>query len=229
MRLFILGARAESSLPRNAWIQLAHLFPNQRIHLIFIGPESMLNRDDEFPLPPRTPTNPWGAVVEDRVWPTMKISTIVDYYHTIHKTGYFYPYDPYFDCFVMFHPGLGHPASSHEWEETLPMLLETKAPIIVTGYTQEDMERDINWVNKTAAGEFDVLMEPGENKFRSLRWDLNDMDPQDISAGNWGVWAFRGKRLVLLLAITVVSNADSGPLQIRDDPQAYGAIAQHLF
>ncbi|KAL2271655.1 hypothetical protein VTJ83DRAFT_1026 [Remersonia thermophila] len=194
VRLFILGARAESSLPRNAWIQLAHLFPRARIHLIFIGPESMMNRDDEFPLPPRTPSNPWGAIVEDRVWHSMKISTIVDYYHTIHKTGYFWPYDPYFDCFVMFHPGLGHPASSHEWEETLPMLLETKAPIIVTGYTQEDMERDINWVHKTAAGEFDVLLEPGENRFRSLRWDLNDMDPQDISAGNWGVWAFRGKR-----------------------------------
>ncbi|KAH6636580.1 zinc-finger of mitochondrial splicing suppressor 51-domain-containing protein [Chaetomium tenue] len=194
VRLFILGARAESSLPRDVWVQLAHLFPLSRIHLIFIGPESMMNRDDEFPLPPRTPTNPFGAIVEDRVWPTMKISTIVDYYHTIHKTGHFYPYDPYFDCFVMFHPGLGHPASSHEWEETLPMLLETKAPIIVTGYTQADMERDIDFVNKTAAGEFDVLMEPGHNKFSSLRWDLNDLDPQDISAGNWGVWAFRGKR-----------------------------------
>jgi splicing suppressor protein 51 len=199
VRLFILGARAESSLPRDVWVQLAHLFPHSRIHLIFIGPESMTNRDDEFPLPPRTPTNPFGAVVEDRVWPTMKISTIVDYYHTLHKAGHFYPYDPYFDCFVMFHPGLGHPASSHEWEETIPLLLETKAPIIVTGYTQADMERDIDWVNKTAAGEFDVLMEPGENRFRSLRWDLNDMDPQDVSAGNWGVWAFRGKRYVLLL------------------------------
>ncbi|KAL2259968.1 hypothetical protein VTK26DRAFT_6180 [Humicola hyalothermophila] len=194
VRLFILGARAESSLPRDVWVQLAHLFPRSRLHLIFIGPESMTNRDDEFPLPPRTASNPFGAIVEDRVWPTMKISTIVDYYHTIHKTGYFYPYDPYFDCFVMFHPGLGHPASSHQWEESLPMLLETKAPIIVTGYTQEDMERDINWVHKTASGEFDVLLEPGENRFRSLRWDLNDLDPQDISAGNWGVWAFRGKR-----------------------------------
>jgi splicing suppressor protein 51 len=194
VRIFILGARAESSLPRDAWVQLAHLFPRSRIHLIFIGPESMLNRDDEFPLPPRTPSNPFGTIVEDRVWPTMKISTIVDYYHTIHRTGYFYPYDPYFDCFVLFHPGLGHPASSHEWEETLPMLLETKAPIIVTGYTQADMQRDIDWVNKTASGEFDVLLEPGENRFRSLRWDLNDLDPQDVSAGNWGVWAFRGKR-----------------------------------
>jgi splicing suppressor protein 51 len=157
----------------------------------------MTNRDDEFPLPPRTPSNPFGAVVEDRVWPTMKISTIVDYYHTIHKTGHFAPYDPYFDAFVLFHPGLGHPASSHEWRDTLPLLLETKAPIIATGYTQFDMERDIEWVNKTAAGEFDVLLEPGENAFRSLRWDLNDMDPQDESAGNWGVWAFRGKRYVI--------------------------------
>lgn len=194
VRIFILGARAESSLPRDAWLQLGHLFPRSRLHLVFIGPESMANRDDEFPLPPRTPSNPFGAIVEDRISPTMKISTIVDYYHTIHKTGHYYPYDPYFDCFVLFHPGLGHPASSHEWQETIPLLLETKAPIIVTGYTQFDMERDIDWVNKTAAGEFDMLMEPGENTFRSLRWDMNDLDPQDVSAGNWGVWAFRGKR-----------------------------------
>ncbi|KAI1191626.1 putative mRNA processing protein [Nemania serpens] len=194
VRIFILGARAESSLPRNVWVQLAHLFPRGKFHLVFIGPESMANRDDEFPLPPRTAVNPFGAIVEDRVWPTMKISTIVDYYHTLHRTGYFYPYDPYFDCFVLFHPGLGHPSSSHEWAETVPLLLETKAPIIVTGYTQLDMERDISWVNQTCRGEFDLLMEPGENIFRSLRWDLNDLDPQDISCGNWGVWAFRGKR-----------------------------------
>ncbi|KAI1169956.1 putative mRNA processing protein [Nemania sp. FL0916] len=194
VRIFILGARAESSLPRNAWVQLSHLFPLAKFHLIFIGPESMMNRDDEFPLPPRTASNPFGAIVEDRVWKDLKISTIVDYYHTLHKTGHFQPYDPYFDCFVMFHPGLGHPASSHEWAETIPLLLETKAPILVTGYTQHDMDRDVEWVKKTCKGEFDILMEPGENIFRSLRWDLNDLDPQDITCGNWGSWAFRGKR-----------------------------------
>ncbi|TDZ36378.1 Protein MSS51 [Colletotrichum spinosum] len=194
VRVFCLGARAESSLPRNTWLQLAHLFPESRIHVIFIGPESMANRDDEFPLPPRTAENPFGMVIEDRISHKLKISTIVDYYHTIHKTGYFAPYDPYFDCFCLFHPGLGHPASSHEWAETLPLLLETKIPIIATGYTQFDMERDIEWVRRTAAGEFDMLLQPGENLFRSLRWDLNDLDPQDVSCGNWGVWAFRGKR-----------------------------------
>src|ERR1700712_443724 len=91
VRLFILGARAESSLPREVWIQLSHLFPRVSFHLIFIGPESMSGRDDEFPLPPRTPSNPFGAIVEDRLGSSMKISTIVDYYHTIHKTGHFYP------------------------------------------------------------------------------------------------------------------------------------------
>ncbi|KAI5465593.1 PXA domain-containing protein [Mariannaea sp. PMI_226] len=217
VRLFILGARAESSLPRPAWVQLAHMFPESRLHLIFIGPESMANRDDEFPLPERTPSNPFGAVVEDRVWYKMKISTIVDYYHTIHQTGHFAPYDPYFDCFVLFHPGLGHPASTHEWEQTLPMLLETKVPIISTGYTQFDMERDVEWVKKTSKGEFDILLQPGENTFRSLRWDLNDLDPQDVSCGNWGVWAFRGKRYSTSI-LPAMSAPDAAPVSVPAPP-----------
>ncbi|KAL4801888.1 Oxysterol-binding protein-domain-containing protein [Aspergillus unguis] len=194
VRIFILGARAESSLPRDVWLQLSHIFPRSLIHLIFIGPESMANRDEEFPLPERTSENPFGGIVEDRLGGQMKISTYVDYFHTMYKAQYFQPFDPYLDCVVLFHPGLGHPASSHEWEETLPLLLETKVPIITTGYTQWDMERDINWVREKCAGEFDILLEPGENIFRSLRWDLNDLDPHDVSCGNWGLWAFRGKR-----------------------------------
>lgn len=194
VRLFILGARAESSLPRDVWLQLSHIFPRSLIHLIFIGPESMANRDEEFPLPERTPANPFGGIVEDRLGGQMKITTYVDYFHTMYKANYFQPFDPYLDCVVLFHPGLGHPASSHEWEETIPQLLETKVPIISTGYTQWDMERDINWVHEKCGGEFDLLLEPGENIFRSLRWDLNDLDPHDVSCGNWGLWAFRGKR-----------------------------------
>ncbi|KAJ6185037.1 hypothetical protein N7519_006338 [Penicillium mononematosum] len=171
-----------------------YMYPRALLHLIFIGPESMANRDGEYPLPERTPENPFGGIVEDRLGGQMKITTYVDYFHTMNKAQYFGPFDPYLDCFMLFHPGLGHPASSHEWEETLPQLLETKVPIICTGYTQWDLERDINWVGEKCRGEFDVLLEPGENIFRSLRWDLNDQDPHDVSCGNWGLWAFRGKR-----------------------------------
>jgi len=170
------------------------MFPNVAIHLIFVGPESMANREDEFPLPERTPSNPFGGIVEDRISPFLKVTTFVEYWHTMHTANVFQPFDPYFDAFVLFHPGLGHPASSHEWAETIPKLFETKVPIISTGYTKWDMQRDLQWVNEKMAGEFDVLLEPGENRFRSLRWDLNDLDPVDVSAGNWGVWAFRGKR-----------------------------------
>ena len=35
----------------------------------------------------------------------------------------------------------------------------------------------MDWVRKSVVGEFDMLLEPGENRFRSLRWDLNDLDP----------------------------------------------------
>ncbi|KAL8752784.1 MAG: hypothetical protein Q9199_005501 [Rusavskia elegans] len=205
VRIFILGARAESSLPRPVWVQLEYLFHRCPLHLIFIGPESMTNRDDEFPLPERTATNPFGGIVEDRISNYMKITTFVEYYHTMHKANYFQPFDPYFDCFVLFHPGLGHPASAHEWEETLPQLLETKVPIISTGYTDWDMQRDKKWVEEKMAGEVDLLMEAGENRFRSLRWDLNDLDPGDISCGNWGVWAFRGKRYETTMRDGVIS------------------------
>lgn len=180
-------------------MQLAYLFSRSSIHLVFIGPESMTNRDAEFPLPERTATNPFGAIVEDRISSQMKITTYVEYFHTLHEANLFYPYDPYFDCFMLYHPGLGHPASSHEWAETIPQLLTTKVPIICTGYTEWDMHRDWKWVMEKCAGEVDLLMEPGENRFRSLRWDLNDLDPQDISCGNWGIWAFRGKRYVFPL------------------------------
>lgn len=184
--------------------------------MIFIGPESMATRDD--PLPEPTERNPWGKIIDERFDYKMKISTYVQYYHTLHKAGEFAPYDPYFDCFVMFHPGLGHPASSHEWEETVPLLFETKVPIIITGYTEWDMNRDWKWMCERFGGEFDLLMEPGENKFRSLRWMLNDWDPRDITCANWGVWAFRGKRYVIVewdaLQIVILStNIHAGWMQ----------------
>ncbi|KAF9233935.1 zinc-finger of mitochondrial splicing suppressor 51-domain-containing protein [Melanogaster broomeanus] len=44
MRVFILGARAESSLPPHVWEQLCMLFPSCQFHLYFIGPQVSLPR-----------------------------------------------------------------------------------------------------------------------------------------------------------------------------------------
>ncbi|KAJ9091577.1 hypothetical protein QFC19_009033 [Naganishia cerealis] len=42
IRIFVLGARAESSLPPHVWDQLSHLFPFTRFELFFIGPQAAL-------------------------------------------------------------------------------------------------------------------------------------------------------------------------------------------
>lgn len=48
MRIFILGARAESSLPPHVWEQLCLLFPSAMLHLYFIGPQVSLPKPAEF-------------------------------------------------------------------------------------------------------------------------------------------------------------------------------------
>ncbi|KAJ9118199.1 hypothetical protein QFC22_004103 [Naganishia vaughanmartiniae] len=51
IRLFILGARAESSLPPHVWDQLGHLFPFTRFEVFFVGPQAAL----PAPPPSRNP------------------------------------------------------------------------------------------------------------------------------------------------------------------------------
>ncbi|KAF8558386.1 hypothetical protein OG21DRAFT_1455346 [Imleria badia] len=54
IRIFILGARAESSLPPHVWEQLCMLFPACHFHLYFIGPQVSLPR---MRLGPQTQTS----------------------------------------------------------------------------------------------------------------------------------------------------------------------------
>lgn len=51
VRVFILGARAESSLPPNAWEQLTMLFPAAQLHIFFIGPQVSLPSEEKAPSP----------------------------------------------------------------------------------------------------------------------------------------------------------------------------------
>ncbi|KII88679.1 hypothetical protein PLICRDRAFT_110532 [Plicaturopsis crispa FD-325 SS-3] len=51
VRVFILGARAESSLPPHVWEQLTMLFPAGNLHLFFIGPQVSLPKPPTAPAP----------------------------------------------------------------------------------------------------------------------------------------------------------------------------------
>ena len=274
MRIFILGARAESSLPPHVWEQLCMLFPSAMFHLYFIGPQvslpkpvSELNKGpakkstqgastgepsstskegapeqppaqseaaaepkDEQPvyLPnvyePPTPApivrlkRTRESIQEYGVpsytvpyTPQLTITGMQANYAEVHAQ-FQETFDPYTDCFFMFSPGLGFPsptsinettgepylqvASPTEWGPVLPLLLATKCPIFVTGFSPADVERDVKSLSTApeVAGEFDWVITPGPNAFLSEKWEVADFDPRVMVKTNWGVWGIRGKR-----------------------------------
>ncbi|KAI0281428.1 zinc-finger of mitochondrial splicing suppressor 51-domain-containing protein [Russula aff. rugulosa BPL654] len=271
MRIFILGARAESSLPHHVWEQLTLLFPAALFHLYFIGPQVSL------PKPPATasttassdPTSEAGSqlastssspqeeasapappaksdekkpVYLPNVYepptpapisrhkrtrssierygvpsytvpytPQLTITGMQCDYHEVH-VQFQDTFDPYTDLFFMFSPGFGFPSptstsdvtgepllqieSPTEWGPVLPLLLATKCPIFVTGFSPADVERDIKSMSRApgVAGEFDWVVTPGENGFGSEKWEVADFDPRVMVKTNWGIWGIRGKR-----------------------------------
>ena len=191
MRLFILGARAESQLPGYVWKQLQYLFPTESFEIIFIGPESFFDRDrgeylksnDDFNVPTRV----------IRIDDTLKLLYYTNYFHFYHNMKDFYPYDPFTDCFFIFHPGFASPENRHNWlDETMGNLLDTKCPIFVTGFNKRDISEDLSILNDYFGKDLDSLMEPTENVFGSTKWELNDLNPHEVYQFNKYVAGFRG-------------------------------------
>ncbi|CCK68705.1 Mss51p KNAG_0B02630 [Huiozyma naganishii CBS 8797] len=188
MRLFVLGARAEAQLPGHVWKQLSYLFPEQSFEMVFIGPESYYDRARGQYV--RSPT----PVVE-KVDETLKFIHYTDYFHVLHESQDFFPYDPYFDCFFTFHPGFASPENRDTWlSNTLPALLDTKCAIFTTGFDRDDLMNDVALLNEKFGSEMDILMEPTKNVFGSTKWELNDLNPHEVYQFNMYIAGFRGKR-----------------------------------
>ena len=140
----------------------------------------------------------------------MSITGIQSPYAEVHSQ-FAETYDPYTDCFFLFSPGFGFPSPSGaltesgepvlqissptEWGNTLPLLLQTKCPIFITGFSPVDVERDVRSLSTApgVAGEFDWIITPGENAFSSEKWEVADFDPRVMVKTNWGIWGIRGK------------------------------------
>ncbi|TDL24746.1 hypothetical protein BD410DRAFT_837676 [Rickenella mellea] len=284
-RVFILGARAESSLPAYVWEQLSMVFPSAYVHVHFIGPQVSLPKNvsgqsttesntsessspsttehrasaDPTPVekeeltasrsaetspsaeqdPPSSPDpkpsylpNLYQPPTPAPIQPLKRTRSSLEIYGAPAYTSPFSPqltltgiqstyvalhpqfsetFDPYTDCFFLFSPGFGFPsptgattesgepllqvASPTEWGETLPLLLQTKCPIFVTGFSPADVERDVRSLSTApgVAGEFDWVITPGENAFGSEKWEVADFDPRVMVKTNWGIWGIRGK------------------------------------
>ncbi|KAH8116929.1 zinc-finger of mitochondrial splicing suppressor 51-domain-containing protein [Phellopilus nigrolimitatus] len=276
-RIFILGARAESSLPPHVWEQLSLLFPSVSLHVHFIGPQVSLPKPEDLEKmktkaaqtaasaakpeeeAPSSHSNETASPTSEEVKPAASAeppkptyvpniyqpptpdpipiqkhtrssvsvygapSYTVPYARQISITGIQASYtdvhpalfdslDPYSDVFFLFSPGLGFPSASGaltpagepvlqissptEWGDTLPMLLQSKCSVFVTGFSPADVERDVRALAQAegVAGEFDWVVTPGENAFGSEKWEVADFDPRVMVKTNWGIWGIRGKR-----------------------------------
>lgn len=273
-RIFVLGARAESSLPPGVWEQLSLLFPSVSLHVHFVGPQVSLpelaelkrgeraradagtapstaeetkpeqaSPTSETPAAPASspadtpkqsyvpnvyqPPTPAPIPLQKRTRSSIDVygapSYTVPYTPQFALTGIQAPYasvhpaladslDPYTDVFFLFSPGLGFPSASGAltaagepllqvadpaaWGGTLPLLLQTKCAVFVTGFSPTDVERDVRALATCdgVAGEFDWVVTPGENAFGSEKWEVADFDPRVMVKTNWGIWGIRGKR-----------------------------------
>ncbi|KAB5596529.1 Mss51-mRNA processing-like protein [Ceratobasidium theobromae] len=243
MRIFVIGARAESSLPPHVWEQLTHLFPNTQFHIYMIGPQVSLPAVAIPPPPPKPdPTSTLPSADSDSqqpilfqppilpqitpVGPTKIRDSAIDYgvpsstssvsaqltitslrtpYADVHPQ-FEGTFDPYTDVFFAFCPGFGFPSPTSpselqisapgEWGRTVPLILQTKCALFVTGFSPTDVERDVRSLDgvEGVAGEFDWIVTPGENPFGSEKWEVADFDPRVMVKTNWGVWGIRGKR-----------------------------------
>lgn len=115
------------------------------------------------------------------------------------------PHSALSDVFFSFSPGFGFPDEADpskpqaltNWNKTLSQVLSTKAPLFCTGFSPADVERDVLALDalqsQGSQGEFDWILTPGENIFRSDKWEILEADPRVAAKANWGVWGIRGR------------------------------------
>ncbi|PKI84718.1 translational activator for mitochondrial COX1 [Malassezia vespertilionis] len=113
VRIFVVGARAEATLPPDVWNQLAYIFPKVRVEIYLIGPE--------VAIPGKTEPSPWNlSMYQNRdtyfACPSRSIAVSAGVGLTALQTTYekihtfFEPFDPYTDVFFAFSPGFGFPS-----------------------------------------------------------------------------------------------------------------------
>ncbi|KAI3626108.1 hypothetical protein CBS9595_001469 [Malassezia furfur] len=113
VRIFVVGARAEATLPPEVWRQIEYNFPKVPIHVVMIGPEA--------PIQPKNAPSPWNSPsYKERavnfpfparsiaVSPGLTLTAIQATYERVHP--YLEPFDPYTDVFFAFAPGFGFPS-----------------------------------------------------------------------------------------------------------------------
>ena len=119
----ILGARAEALVPMSEWLELCVLTSTNQVQLLMIGPEAEGEaRGLELGGRSITQAAPCSSIFTHS--PLAAAATP--------------------DVFVLYNPGLH--TGKYTWRPTMEAVLATGAPVLLTGYSAQDVASDANWL-----------------------------------------------------------------------------------
>ncbi|CAI5756209.1 unnamed protein product [Candida verbasci] len=191
MRIFIIGASIESMIPGYVWKQFGYLFPNTNFEIHFIGPEAYFDKESKTF---QSTNTPFGKPLIIRFDEQITLHHHTKFFNEIYDMGDLFPFDPYLDSFFLFHPGFKTADQIH-WNKSLKGLLESKCPIYMTGYHEDDINKEIEWLkNHELSNEMDVIMNKTDNLFGCTKLELVDSNPTETYNINNKIFGFRGKR-----------------------------------
>jgi hypothetical protein len=181
LRVAVVGARAESSLPLLWWKELLFAFPSiQKLSIRFMGPGlrsniALLKNNVVF-----------HNQSELSLELDMKNDAVVLHEHAAAGSVLFQS-----DVFVLFNPGVGSETLGHLWTPTLQLLLDSRKPVVCTSHGKQDLQDDLDRLSKLAADEnqqhldnaLEFLSKPCANPYASLSTRVHDKPviPTDTS------------------------------------------------
>ncbi|KAL3758999.1 hypothetical protein ACHAWU_008608 [Discostella pseudostelligera] len=193
LRLCCVGARAECTLPDDYWREfLISLFSSHqssndlhsdesfRCTIDFVGPDVPRNlksrtltiHDKDYQSPMQNANNKLVYYL------TMNYYT--SFLHEVLLDSRMDTVQPLFwDGFVLFNPGFGHPNLQNQWRSTLQFLLGTNKPILVTAHSTVDAERDSEILAKLTFDTECHLGQYNENPFASRMYFVDPFPASD--------------------------------------------------
>lgn len=191
MRIFLIGPRMEGMLPGYIWKQFGYLFPNTEFEIHLIGPEAYYDKKLQK-FTPVSDSN--GRPLVQRFDEQITLHYHSKFFNELYDMGDLFPFDPYLDIFFCFHPNFQSADQIH-WDKSLKGLLESKCPVFISGYHEQELTKDIEWLkNHELYPEMDIILNDTPNKFACTKYDIRVTDPTNPLNLNSRLFGFRGKR-----------------------------------
>lgn len=211
VKILVVGARSESSLPMSWWQEM--LFANTNLfshHIRMVGPglqqNKEINGDSSCTADIReltmTGDNEYSKFL--RLTNNYSLSTakkLHDDFSVLHEHPEGLKLLQWADVFVLFNPGYGNDTLKALWDPTMKLLLQTRKPVLCTAFGAHDLKRDLMTLDAISSETDDqelgepiyFLIPPHENPFKTFKCTLDPREPGDhgIVTTNHSIYAIQ--------------------------------------